>query len=250
MRKALFVLFLLLFLGVSERLTAQVWTPPAPPQIDMQNQIWRTFRMGQIGNQMAADMARSRARGNRPSTAKKPVPVNPVTAKSSVYQKQFSFQRTAKSPLAEKMAGMKGGSSAADMQKLVDYMWGKYRTTMADENRRLGMPFEDVAAALTYYIVGSYMYANGILSLRSENSVAVYKQVAAILLKDPEFTKLQNADKQLLSELLVTMAGMPAVVYEQNHNTSEQAAAGKENLERIFGSEARKLRITENGMEF
>lgn len=231
---------------------AQVWTPPAPPQINMQNQIWRNFRMAQIGNQIAADMARSgRANKNRSGTGKT-VTAPPAANYSAVYQKQFSFQRAAGSPLAQKMTELqKGGANdSAKMQQIVDYMWGKYEVSFADENRRLKMPFNDVVTAMTYYIVGSYLYANDLQSSESEYSVAVYKQLSEILTKDAEFAKLQPADKQMLAELLVTLGGMPAAAYDQNRDRNEKMRIGLTNLERIFGAQAKNLQITANGIEF
>lgn len=240
MLKNFIVSVLLTFvIGVLYSASAQVWTPMPPPKIDTQNQIWRTFRMGQIGSQMAADMARSRG-GNKTT-----VP----TPKTSTYRKEFAFRRSAASPLAAKMAGPQTGDAAA-MQRIIDQTWEYFRTSFADENGRLGMPFEDVASAMTYYIVGGYMYANDIQGVPSEYSVEVYRQVASVLGKDPEFTKLTAADKQMFAELLVVMGGMPVLAYEQRRDKRDQIAAAKANLERIFGASAEKLKITANGIEF
>ena len=242
-------LFILIFLaGAFSAVSGQVWTPLPPPRVDMQNQIWRNFRMGQIGNQMAADMVRSRKGG----TARPAAPAK-TAANRTIYLKQFSFQRSSSSPLAAKMAASRGGASSAEtarMQSLVDDLWSKYQISFADENKRLGMPFNDVASAITYYIVLSYIYAYDLPSVTSEHSVAVYKQVSDILSKDAEFAKLHPADKQMLAELLVTMGGMPALLYEQNRNSSEKLTAGRANLERIFGTAAAELSITANGVEF
>lgn len=241
----LFILILLA--GAFSAVSGQVWTPLPPPRVDMQNQIWRTFRIGQIGNQMAADMARSRKGG----TARPSVPAKSA-ANRTIYLKQFSFQRSSSSPLAAKMAARGGATPAetARMQSLVDDLWGKYQISFADENKRLGMPFNDVASAMTYYIVLSYIYAYDLPSVTSEHSVAVYKQVSEILSKDSEFAKLQPADKQMLAELLVTMGGMPALLYEQNRNNNEKLAAGRANLDRMFGTASAKVSITANGVEF
>lgn len=244
LRSALFALSLTLF-GVASA-KAQVWTPMPAPRIDMQNQIWRNFRMAQIGIQMAADMARSR--GGKPNAGAKGATARPPAA---VYQKQFAFIRVAHSPLAEKMRqGASSSADAASMQKIIDYTWSKYQISFADENRRLGMPFDDVATAMTYYIVGGYMYANDLSGVQSEHSVAVYKQVASILSREAEFGKLSAADKQMLAELLVTMGGVPVLAFEQKRDKNAQIAAGRANLERLFGPNYQRMRITENGVEF
>lgn len=239
------LLLLALAFSTVSAISAQVWTPMPPPKIDMQNQIWRNFRMAQIGNQMAADMARSR--GGRTAGGTKA----PAAGPASVYQKQFAFVRAARSPLAEKMAqGASTVGDAAKMQQIIDYTWEKYQTSFADENQRLGMPFNDVASAMTYYIVGGYLYANDVAGVPSEYSVVVYKQVASILGKDPEFLKLTAADKQMLAELLVTMGGVPVLAFEQKRDKNDQMAAGRANLDRLFGPNAGKLKITGNGVEF
>ena len=244
-RSAAIFLFLAA-LGTMTVASAQVWTPMPPPKIDMQNRIWTTFRVAQIGNQVAADMARSRGGAKPAGTGKANVP-KPVNAQ--VYQKQFAFQRNPSSPLAAKMAGPQTGD-AAKMQQLIDYAWGNFRTSFADENRRLGMPFDDVASAMTYYIVGGYMYATDAAGIPSEHSVEVYRQVASVLGKDPEFTKLADADKQMLADLLVIMGSMPVIAFEQRRDKRDQMAAARVNLERIFGTNAAKVKITENGIEF
>lgn len=227
----------------------QVFTNPTIAPVITPNRIWSDMRIGQIGGQMAADMARnSKAKGK--TAVKGKTTAAPKT--SAVFQKQFAFQRAIASPLAQKMAEMQksNANDTAKVQQLVKYMWGKYETTFADENRRLGMPFNDVASAMTYYIVSSYLYANNLQSLESENSVAVYKQVAEILGKDAEFTKLKPSEKQLYAELLITMGGMPIATFEQSRNRNDLTNLGQQNLERLFGDKANNLQITANGIEF
>lgn len=227
----------------------QVFTNPTIAPVITPNRIWSDMRIGQIGGQMAADMARnSKAKGK--TAVKGKTASAPKT--SAVFQKQFAFQRSIASPLALKMSEMQkaNANDTAKVQQLVKYMWGKYETTFADENRRLGMPFNDVASAMTYYIVSSYLYANNLQSLESENSVAVYKQVAEILSKDAEFTKLKPNEKQLYAELLITMGGMPIATFEQSRNRSDLTNLGQQNLERLFGDKANSLQITANGIEF
>jgi len=227
----------------------QVFTNPTIAPVVTPNRIWSDMRIGQIGGQMAADMARnSKAKGK--TAVKGKTTAAPKT--SAVFQKQFAFQRAIASPLALKMAEMQksNANDTAKVQQLVKYMWGKYETTFADENRRLGMPFNDVASAMTYYIVSSYLYANNLQSLESENSVAVYKQVAEILGKDVEFTKLKPSEKQLYAELLITMGGMPIATFEQSRNRNDLTTLGHQNLERLFGDKANSLQINANGIEF
>lgn len=231
----------------------QVFTNPTIAPVITPNRIWSDMRVGQIGSQMAADMARnSRAKGKSAVKGKTTAAPKSSANYSSVYQKQFAFQRAVNSPLAQKMAEIQkaNANDAAKAQQVVKYMWSKYETTFADENRRLGMPFNDVASAMTYYIVSSYLYANNIQSLDSENSVAVYKQVAEILGKDAEFTKLKPSEKQLYAELLITMGGMPAATFEQSRNRNDLTNLGQQNLERLFGNKANNLQITANGIEF
>lgn len=231
----------------------QVFTNPTIAPVITPNRIWSDMRVGQIGGQIAADMARNSKSKGKTTVKGKTAPAPKSSANySAVYQKQFAFQRAVNSPLAQKMAESQKAntSDTAKAQQLVKYMWGKYETTFADENRRLGMPLNDVASAMTYYIVSSYLYANDIQSLDSENSVAVYKQVAEILAKDAEFTKLKPGEKQLYAELLITMGGMPIATFEQSRNRRDLTSLGQQNLERLFGNKANNLQITANGIEF
>lgn len=231
----------------------QVFTNPTIAPVITPNRIWSDMRIGQMGSQMAADMARnSRAKGKTAVKGKNTTAPKTAAKTAAVFQKQFAFQRTNASPLAQKMAESQKGNAGekAKMQQLVGYMWGKYESTFADENRRLGMPLNDVASAMTYYIVSSYLYANNMQSLDSENSVAVYKQVAEILSKDAAFTKLQPNEKQMFAELFITMGGMPIATFEQSRNRSDLTTLAQQNLERLFGDKAGNLQITANGIEF
>ena len=257
MKKAVSVLFILMVGGVLSQINAQVWSLPSappPPVNNWQTKIWTNLRMGQIGNQIAADMARGTTIGKKRTggTRKTAAVPRPAKSDSPVFQKQFAFRRSANSPLAQKIVEAQKGNSgdAKKMQQLIDGIWQEYEKSFADENSRLGMPFNDVVAAMTYFIVGSYLYANDIPSLDSENSVAVYKQIAGIMAKDTEFAKLQSSDKQLFAELLVTMGGMPAFVYSQNHSKDELKSLAQANLERIFGDKAGNLQITADGIAF
>ena len=235
----------------SPPVAAQVFTNPTIQPIITPNRIWSDFRIAQIGNQMAAEMARGKTSKNSAANKNKSA-ASKSAASSAIYQKQFAFERAGNSPLAQKMTEAQKGNAddLAKTQQMVDYLWKNYEITFADENCRLGMPFNDVATAMTYYIVASYLYANDIPTLESEYSVAVYKQVSEILSKDAAFSKLQPADRRLFAELLVTMGGMPVVVADKSRNKNDQIKAGQVNLERIFGSQAKALRITTNGIEF
>lgn len=228
---------------------AQVWTPAPPPPTDM-SKIWHNYRIGQIGNQMAADMARQSQAGKPgPGAAKKA----PVKDYSNVYRKDFAFVRADNSVLAQKLAKGQAGDKTANlkqMNELMNGLWTGYQRAFADENERLKMPYNDVATAMTYYIEMNYMRVHDIPVLESEKSVAVYRQIADIFAKDAPFSKLAPAEKQLMAEVLLLMGEMPMITFNRNRNFAEMKKLSGENLTRIFGDNAAKLKITDDGLEF
>lgn len=230
---------------------AQVFTNPIPPQINISNQIWRNFRMGQIGNQIAADMARSNAvrKTQKGKSASNPKVAAPVLN----YSKVLSFPRASSSPLAEKFSQLSNSNSSLNSEQfntLLARLWADYEKSFSEENTKLKMPYNDVATVMTYFISINYMSSRDLSSLEVEKSIAVYKQISDVLLKNPDFMKAGSVEKQMMAEVLVMLGGIPGLTFNQNRNFSQLKSMSDENLSRIFGAKASDLKITENGIEF
>lgn len=75
------------------------------------------------------------------------------------------------------------------INRLLQHVWGEYQRSFKEENERLKLPYNDVATALTYFISINYLISRNLTSIEAEKSVAIYKQIADTLLKNPNFQK-------------------------------------------------------------
>ncbi|MFT3743477.1 MAG: hypothetical protein QM785_04195 [Pyrinomonadaceae bacterium] len=246
-----------LFLASS--VSAQVFTSPRLPVINVDP--WVNLRMGQMGNQMAADMARAslakkkQRNAARPMTANKPgnSPNSPPIGSSLVFRKEFGFAASARSQFAEALASGLRGTDAEKRQQasqLVVFAQNAYRNSFKDEHERLKMPMNDVVSAMTYFIISSYMTVKGLSSLESERSVAVYDQLSTVFQQNGTFAKMSEADKQTAAEALLFMAAMPQIAYSINKNSAELKQMSRQNIERLFGDKMDTMQITGFGIEF
>lgn len=245
-----------LFLACS--VSAQVFTSPRLPVINVDP--WVNLRMGQMGNQMAADMARAslakkNQRNAQPKTANKPgnSPKSAPVNSSSVFRKEFGFTAAARSQFAEALASGLRGTDAEKRQQasqLIIFSQTAYRNSFKDEHERLKMPVNDVVSAMTYFIISSYMTVNGLSSLESERSVAVYDQLSTVFQHNGTFAKMSEADKQTAAEALLFMAAMPQIAYSVNKDSAELKQMSRQNLARLFGDKTDTMQITEFGIEF
>ncbi len=237
--------------------SAQVFTSPRLPVVNIDP--WVNLRMGQMGNQMAADMARARlarkkrdaARAKTPK--KQPATTAPSVNYASIFRKEFAFARPARSQFTEALATGLQGSDVEKRQQasqLMLFVDNAYQNSFKDEHQRLKMPVNDVASAMTYFIVSNYMTVKNLSSLESEWSVAVYDQLASVFVTNGTFTKMSAQDKQTAAEALLFMAGMPQIAYRINRNEAEMKQMSRQNLARLFGDNADSMRITDSGIEF
>lgn len=239
----------------------QVFTSPRLPVMNIDP--WVSLRMGQMGNQMAADMARAslakkkqrdaaHAKTPKPtatSTRSTPPPVNSAL----VFRREFAFSRSARSAFAEALASGLRGSDAEKRQQasqLVSFAQNAYRTSFKEEHERLKMPVDDVVSAMTYFIVSSYMTVNNLSSLESERSVAIYDQLSSVFTQNATFSKMSDADKQTAAEALQFLAAMPQIAFSVNRNDAEMRQIARQNLSRLFGDKTDSMQITEFGIEF
>ena len=256
MMRGLFLIFLSVFV-FSISVKAQVFTNPRPPVVNVDP--WVNLRIGQIGNQISADMVRNQALKNRAKTATK-IRNKTTTNKTSqpknystIYKKEFSFARSDSSVLAQKLAENQRGNKEENLRKmnmLISQVWSNYETSYKEENEKLKMPYNDVATVMTYYISANYMRLNDVNYIEPEKTAAMYEQLSGVLLKDDTFFKLKPEEKQLMAEFLLLTGDYPLMVFNQNRIFGELKKKSKENLARIFGDNADKMKITENGIEF
>lgn len=156
-----------------------------------------------------------------------------------------------------------------------------YEKTARDD----GFPANDVAYAMAYFVVNSYMtvhdlhrvdYAHDPWAKRGKDSFerialmgqkknmtptplqerAVFRQFREELGKNPAIAKMSDGQKQEMAELLAITFGANYSDYVNAVGQDEEAAAAKArsqaaaNLEKLFGFPAERLLINESGFSW
>jgi hypothetical protein len=245
--RIILMLFTTLFL-FSASSFAQVFLPPPPPVPNMSNVIWNNYIMNQMGIQavgqqiLGNEMLKNQKKNSKPVAS----PNN-----SQVFSAKLAFKASGYSLLAEKLLAQNNSNvKKQDLDNFFNGLWKIYTASFREENQRLGIPLEDIATTFTFYILNNYMISNDLTSLKAENTLAVYKQVAPIFLNNPKILNLPQKDKELLAEVFVSIGGIPSVILQTSSDKVKAKETAQKNLERIFGQKAAQLKITDNGIEF
>jgi hypothetical protein len=243
----------LLLVSVADS-SAQVFTTPPPPPLSMPDMIWNSHVMRQLGTNatgqavFAEQLKRDLEKKNQ-ATAAKPA-TQPSPAYSSALAYPFAGQYVLAAKMAESPDATKAGLSPQTLNALVGTLWKEYQTSFREEHERLQMPVNDVASAMTYCVVMSYMTFNGLSQLEASKSVAVYQQASRLFLGNPEFGKFSASDKQMLAEVLVAVGGMPGLTLRTTRDTAQAKKVAGSTLVKLFGKDGGSVKITENGLEF
>ena len=225
---------------------------PIPPTINMSNvimnnQIVNQIRNNALGQQIISQGIIENAKKNGIRGTKKP-----SFTKNYTFPKELSFKPSGYSIVAKKLSenqnGKRNSADSRELETFFSSLWTNYLQSFREEHE-LGMPSADIASALTFYVFNNYMILNNLSSLESEKTIAVYKQVSNVLLGNSDVKKMSNEEKEFLAEMFVTLGNIPNLIYSKTQNQQEAAKAARENLERIFGKNTDKLKITENGIE-
>ena len=255
--KLAFLAIVGLLLGGVGQSAAPVFNPPPPPPLSMPDMIWNSHVMRQLGTNAAGQavfgeqLKRDLEKKNPTPTSGTPAAPAPATPTySSALSYPFAGRYVLASKMAESPDAAKSGLSADQLNALIGTMWKQYQTSFQEEHERLKMPVNDVASAMTYCIVMSYMTFNGLNQLEASKSVAVYRQASRLFLDNPEFTKFSASDRQMLAEVLVAVGGMPGMTLRASRDTAQAKKIAEGTLVKLFGKDAATIKITEQGIEY
>lgn len=245
---------------------AQVFLPPPPPVVHMPDLIWHQFSMNQMRStglassmfldSMIKDMngLAGRAGNSRDATAAfdagaallqdAGAPAVPPGAASAL-----GFTPSGHSLLAAKIAAEDPTQDPAQLEQFFSGLYRDYLRAFSEEHERLGMPQHDVAAAFTSYVILSYLDAHGLTAIEAETSLAVYRDSVRVLLGNEQLASLQPSDRELLAETFVVLGATPRLLFEQTRDPAQRQQAGLDNLTRIFGPDAARLRLTPAGLQ-
>jgi hypothetical protein len=141
-----------------------------------------------------------------------------------------------------------------DEQKSIQAVLTKCLNYYNDTARRKGVPLNDVALALNYYISTNYfVYSNGGGPTQSQMS-ATRDQIRLNLAQDENFRQMSDRDKQEAYETLIVLAGFVDLGYGTTKQSSNGDAAeqfrdmAKHNLEALLGVSVSKIHYTDVGL--
>jgi hypothetical protein len=249
-------LSIVVLLGGAVDPAAQVFTTPPPPPLSMPDMIWNSHVMRQLGTNAAGQavfaeqLKRDLEKRNQASAGKPSTQVSATPAYSSKLSYPFAGQYVLATRIAESPDAANAGLRADQLNSLIGSLFKEYQTSFQEEHERLRMPVNDVASAMTYCVVMSYMTLNGLSQLEAVKSVAVYQQASRLFLDNAEFAKFSATDRQMLAEVLVAVGGMPGLTLRTTRDAAQAKKIAESTLVRLFGKDGGKVRITENGLEF
>jgi hypothetical protein len=122
--------------------------------------------------------------------------------------------------------------------------------------RRQGQPVKDVARAVSYFIGVNYNVLHGGGTVTPAQGVALRAGITDALGEDESFRRLSDQEKQQIYETMAVLAEFVAlnisVADERGNKELAEAtrSMARDNLEKLLGTSAASIRITDRGIEF
>ena len=142
----------------------------------------------------------------------------------------------------------------ADEQKSIEQILTKCLNFYTDGARAKGVPLNDVARALNYYIATNYyIYSLGAGPNQAEMD-ATRDMIRANMTSDETFLKMSDRQKQEAYETLIVLAGFVDLGFGTAKKTGDQNTAAqfrdmaKFNLETLLGVPVEKIHFTSDGL--
>jgi hypothetical protein len=140
-------------------------------------------------------------------------------------------------------------------QKYIEEVLTKCLNFYKDNAQQKGVPLNDVARALNYYIATSYfVYSNG--SGPSQKQMdATRDTIKTNLIQDETFKQMSDRQKQEAYETLIVLAGFVDLGYGTTRQNGNDASAAqfrdmaKHNLETLLGVPVDKIHFTDDGLQ-
>lgn len=264
-------------------LSVQVWGqnpwlnsnyPHIDPVGDYLSRTWTTNQVisSTLSSQMFMDAAKRRAGVRSGSTAGRP------NAPAQLGPTQF---RPSGYVLPGVIAGLEQGdaNAKAEIKQAATGLLDLYHSTAKKD----GFPSNDLAYAFEYFVVNNYIYANDLMDVYADPKIAaiadpyarlqaysekklqqvtitgeraVYGQFVQVLSARPEVKKMTDRQKQETAELLALMTGIAYSRYTAGMQNRDQEVMergrqkAKDNLEKLVGVSADRIRISDSGLQF
>ena len=257
-----FAVLLFAFLSSAASLSAQTYGLPGSQPVDPTGYyINQSFWSNKAFQTAMNNSLRGTGRG-RPNSRTAPAGPTGVTA----------FRQSADILPAARGAG------DPEAARLVRQALDLYRKTAASD----GFPANDLAYAFEYFVVNNYQIYHHLLDIHADPSVTaiddplarlqaikvkeqmkvtipqerrIYEQFRQVLSENAEIKKMSDRQKQEVAELLALATGVAYMQFSQGslNRSQQQMQKGREaartNLEKLLGSPAQNIRITNSGLQ-
>jgi hypothetical protein len=138
-------------------------------------------------------------------------------------------------------------------RKYIEGVLTKCLNFYLDTARQKGVPLNDVALALNYYISTNYfVYSKGSGPTQSQMN-ATRDMIRANLVQDERFRQMSDRQKQEAYETLIVLAGFVDLGYGTSKQSGNEENAAqfremaKHNLETLLGVPVEQIHFTDNG---
>lgn len=182
---------------------------------------------------------------SRQGGQKTPSPASP--AQDTVFQ-------TSQPPFVPQQLAARLARTQQDRQ-YIENVLTRCLTFYTDTAKQKGVPLNDVALALNYFISTNYfVYSVGRGPTPAQMS-ATRDSIRANMVQDDAFRQMSDKQKQEAYETLIVLAGFVDMGYGTSKKSGDEGAAeqfrqmAKYNLETVLGVSIDKIHFTDNGLE-
>ena len=187
----------------------------------------------------------SSRRGGQTPTTQPPGPFS--TAGDTTFQ-------TSQPPFVPQLLAARLGKTSQERQ-YIEGVLSKCLTFYTDTAKQKGVPLNDVALALNYYISTNYfVYSLGRGPTPPQMS-ATRDLIRTNMVQDQAFRQMSDRQKQEAYETLIVLAGFVDMGYGTSKNSGDTYAAeqfremAKHNLETLLGVPIDRIHFTNDGLE-
>ncbi|HET6976030.1 MAG TPA: DUF6683 family protein [Pyrinomonadaceae bacterium] len=188
----------------------------------------------------------------RSSTSSRPVPTNQPSGPFSPTGDTI-FHTSQPSFVPQQLAARLG--KTAQERQHIEGVLTQCLTFYTDTAKQKGVPLNDVALALNYFIsTNYYVYSVGRGPTSAQMS-ATRDMIRANMIQDQAFRQMSDQQKQEAYETLIVLAGFVDMGYGTSKKSGDEGAAeqfremAKYNLETVLGVPIDKIRFTDDGLE-
>lgn len=198
---------------------------------------------------------RGKLRSTPGSTSTQPSGQKPTTQPQGPFSGAHDtvFHTSQPSFVPQQLAARLG--KTAQERQYIEGVLTKCLTFYTDTAKQKGVPLNDVALALNYYISTNYFVYSLGRGPTPAQMTATRDMIRATMVQDQAFRQMSDKQKQEAYETLIVLAGFVDMGFGTSKKSGDDGAAeqfrdmAKINLETVLGVPIDKIHFTDNGLE-